>query len=148
MSQMWQKCHVLFALSLKRGIFVCLFFKFFRLSFFFVFSSRSFIVVNVVKSMCRANIVDRCQFHQHFTCAFFVQKCFFANCSSRKAAKALSYGKRTPKMLIKLTPERRQNHFLSFEALHNIQIEILLKFLFFIIIFYFSILFSMLELEL
>ncbi len=50
-----------------------------------------------------------CQFHQRFTCAFFVRKCFFhQNLTREKLRKALWYEKCTHKMLMKLTP-----HFLS-----------------------------------
>jgi hypothetical protein len=42
-----------------------------------------------------------CQFHQHFTCAFFVRKCFSLVTFWQK--KALSYKKRAHKMLMKLT---------------------------------------------
>jgi len=46
-----------------------------------------------------------CQFHQHFMRAFFVRKCFAQLFSSYVLVKkALSYEKRTLKMLMKLTP--------------------------------------------
>ncbi len=46
----------------------------------------------------------RCQFHQHFTHAFFIRKCFFhQNVTREKLRKALLYEKRTRKMMMKLT---------------------------------------------
>jgi len=45
------------------------------------------------------------QSHQHFTCAFFVQKCYAQLFSSYiLAKKALSYEKRAHKMFMKFTP--------------------------------------------
>jgi len=48
--------------------------------------------------------LSRCQFHQHYTCALFVQKCFFCqNVTTEKLRKALSYKKHVRIMLMKLT---------------------------------------------
>ncbi len=49
-----------------------------------------------------------CQFHQHFTCAFLVRKCFallFSSCFG-KSTKALSYKKCAYKKLMKWTTGR------------------------------------------
>ncbi len=51
--------------------------------------------------------VIRCQFHQHITCAFFVQKCFaqlfFRLWQKDFSRKAPSYEKRARYMLMKFT---------------------------------------------
>jgi hypothetical protein len=58
--------------------------------------------VRRMRIMC---VEKKCQFHQHFSHTFFVQKCFFCqNVTREKLRKALSYEKHTHKMLMKLTP--------------------------------------------
>jgi len=52
------------------------------------------------------------QFHQHFTCAFFVRKCN-NNVIREKLRKALLYEKRMRKMLMKLTPACNKFRFQS-----------------------------------
>jgi len=79
------------------------------------FKSTTFLCANMDgKIGCKTDVSNtlatRCQFHQHFTCPFFVQNCvlraafFYLHVTREKLLKRLLYEKVAPEMLMKLTP--------------------------------------------